>query len=309
MRKFEIVNAASRTIHKAGFKFKKHSPEILVVGGVVGVVTSAVMACKATTKASVIIEEKNALMEQIHEAADTVPVEKYSEEDAKMDTVKVYAQTSVKFAKLYGPAIAVGAVSIAAILGGHNILRKRNIALAAAYKTIDTSFKKYRGRVVEALGEEIDKEFKYGLKAEKVEKKIVDEKGKEKTVTEEVKLMDPNNFSEFSVIFDCGNEGWDKDPEISKFFLMQQQNYANDILKSRGYLFLNEVYEMLGFGRTKAGQVVGWIYDEKHPIGDNFVDFGMFDIAKNPRAADFINGYERAIVLDFNVDGNILDMI
>ena len=91
-------------------------------------------------------------------------------------------------------------------------------------------------------------------------------------------------------------------------FLKDQQRYANDILKSKGHLFLNEVYDMLSIPRTKAGQVVGWIYDEKHPVGDNFVDFGIYDIY-NERARDFVNGYERTILLDFNVDGNILDMI
>ena len=91
-------------------------------------------------------------------------------------------------------------------------------------------------------------------------------------------------------------------------FLFKQQNYANDTLKARGYLFLNEVYDMLGIPRTKAGQVVGWIYDEKHPIGDNFVDFGIVDV-NNERSRAFMNGYERSIILDFNVDGNILDLI
>ena len=65
---------------------------------------------------------------------------------------------------------------------------------------------------------------------------------------------------------------------------------------------------MLGIPRTQAGQIVGWIYDEKHPIGDNKVDFGIYN-TYNEANRNFVNGYERTILLDFNVDGNILDMI
>ena len=136
----------------------------------------------------------------------------------------------------------------------------------------------------------------------------MDDNGNETVTTETVEVADPNHYSPYAIIFDDGNTGWDKDPELTKFFLIQQQNYANDLLKSRGHLFLNEVYDMLGAKRTKAGAQVGWVYDEKNASGDNFVDFGIFDI-NNPKARDFVNGYERVIILDFNVDGVILDLI
>ena len=120
--------------------------------------------------------------------------------------------------------------------------------------------------------------------------------------------MEPTAHDEYSVIFYEGNPGWDKDPETTKYYLMRQQDWANEKLKAQGYLFLNDVYEMLGFNKTKAGQIVGWYYDEKNPVGSNYVDFGMFDIY-NKNKIDFINGDERAIVLDFNIDGNILEYI
>jgi hypothetical protein len=120
--------------------------------------------------------------------------------------------------------------------------------------------------------------------------------------------MDPNGYSDFARIYDDGNPGWAKDPQTNLTFLKYQQAAATQILKSQGYLFLNDVYEMLGFPKTKEGQVAGWIYNEKEPIGDNFVDFGIYDVTKAP-ARDFVNGYERSIVLDFNVDGQILEFI
>ena len=120
--------------------------------------------------------------------------------------------------------------------------------------------------------------------------------------------VDPNMYSDYARIFDDGCTGWSKNAEYNLMFLKQQQAYANTLLKNNGYLFLNEVYDMLGIPRSKAGQVVGWIYDEKNPIGDNFVDFGIYDLY-NEKARDFVNGYERSIVLDFNVDGNVWDLM
>ena len=304
-----LVNSATRTFNRAGLKLKKHSPEIMVTAGVIGVVASAVMACKATTKANSIVDEMKEEMDKIHKAADMVDEEIYSEEDLKKDTSIVYIQTGVKFAKLYGPSIALGALSITSILVGHNILRKRNLALAAAYTAIDTSFKAYRGRVVERFGKELDKELRYNIKAKEVEETVIDKKtGEEKVVKKTIDVADPNEYSDYARFFDDGCNGWSKDPEFNLMFLKQQQSYANDLLKSRGHLFLNEVYDLLGIQRTKAGNIVGWIYDEKNPVGDNFVDFGIYDINR-PKNRDFVNGYERTIILDFNVDGDILSLM
>ena len=218
-------------------------------------------------------------------------------------------QTGIKFIKLYGPSVALGILSITSILVGHKVLRKRNLALAAAYTAIDKSFKNYRSNVVERFGKELDRELKYNIKSKEVEEIVVDEKtGEEKVVKKTIDVVDPSEYSDYARFFEDGCTGWSKDPEFNLMFLKNQQSYANDLLKTRGHLFLNEVYDLLGIPRTKAGNVVGWIYDEEHPVGDNFVDFGIYDINK-PKNRDFVNGYERTILLDFNVDGDILNMI
>lgn len=304
-----IMTTLTRSLSRSGLKLKKHSPEILLVAGIVGAVTSAVMACKATLKANDIVEESRTQIDTIHEVSENPEMaEKYSEEDKKKDLAIVYTQTAVKFIKLYGPSVLLGVASLGCMVGSNRILNKRNVALAAAYATVDKGFKEYRGRVIERFGKELDKELRYNIKAQEFEKVTVDDNGNETVTTETVEVADPNHYSPYAIIFDDGNTGWDKDPELTKFFLIQQQNYANDLLKSRGHLFLNEVYDMLGAKRTKAGAQVGWVYDEKNASGDNFVDFGIFDI-NNPKARDFVNGYERVIILDFNVDGVILDLI
>ena len=304
------MSKLTRTLNRVGLKLKKHSPEILVVTGVVGTVASAVMACKATTKIDEVLAETKDNVEKTKDYVEKKGFsEKYTEEDYKKDLTIFYAKGGLELVKLYAPSVALGALSITAILSGHNVLRKRNVALAAAYATVEKGFKEYRGRVVERFGEELDRELKYNIKAKEVEETTVDEKtGEEKVTKKTVNVADPNKYSTYARFFDDGCTGWTKDPEYNLMFLKNQQRYANDLLKSRGHLFLNEVYDMLGIPRTKAGQVVGWIYDEEYPNGDNFVDFGIYDLY-NEKARDFVNGYEKTILLDFNVDGDIMNLI
>lgn len=311
----ELTTNATRAIHRVGFKLKKHSPEILVVTGVIGGVVSAVMACKATTKVNFVLEETKRQIDIVHEGVEAGEVQgymyngevgmvPYTAEDAKKDTAIVYGQTTLKFIKLYGPSVALGTLSVASILTGHNMLRKRNLALAAAYQVVDTGFKQYRKNVVERFGEQMDKELKYNIKAKEIEETVTDKKGKEKTVKKTIEVGDPSR-SPYTFCFDETGSGWVRDAESNKFFLMQQQDYATEKLRAKGHMFLNEVLDMLGLPRHRAGQTVGWIYDEENPIGDNYIDFGIFDIHCEA-ARNFVNGLEKSVWLNFNVDGDIL---
>ena len=309
--KKELVKTVSSSFNKMGFQLKKHSPEILVVAGVVGTVVSTVMACKATTKVSEILENSKNVIDSIHDCqANEAMADQYTPEDAKKDLAIVYIQTGLKLAKLYAPAVTLGTLSIASILASNNILRKRNVALAAAYATVDKTFKEYRNRVIERFGEQVDKELRYNIKAKKIEKTVVGENGKEKKVKETIQVAEIPGCSDYAKFFDSSSNAWEENAEYNLMFLKAEQNYANDRLKARGYLFLNEVYERLGIPPTKAGQIVGWVYDPDNPNhnGDNYVDFGLYNIHKE-KTRDFVNGYEEVILLDFNVDGPILDLL
>ena len=288
---------------------QKHSPEILAGVGVIGTVTSAVMACKATLKLNDILDDCKETRNKIKEVAENPKYEnEYTQEDVKKDITINYTQTAVKIAKLYAPAVILGSASLGCLLASNDILRKRNAALSAAYMTVDKSFKEYRGRVAERFGEEVEKEIRYNIKAQEIETVVANEDGSETVVMEEAKVMDPNLYSDYAKFFDEANPNWQNDPEYNLMFLKSQQQYANDLLKARGRLFLNEVYDMLGIDRTKAGQVVGWTYNPNNPTGDNFVDFGIYDMSKE-RVRAFVNGYETNILLDFNVDGNVWDLM
>lgn len=321
MKKEEIMNKVSGAFGKVGFKLQKHSPEILMVVGVVGAVASAVVACKATLKVESILDDTKKKMDKIHESKEkgcTAVGMDYSEDDAKKDTVIVYAQTGMKLVKLYAPAVTLGVLSMTSILASNNILRKRNVALSAALTVADKEFKKYRARVIERFGEQVDKELKYNLKAEQViEKEIDPETGEKKKVKKTKFVVNPSDISGYARFFEkytkdeegnsILNPHWESNNEYNLMFIKAQENYANDLLKAKKRLFLNEVYEMLGLPATKAGQVVGWVYDPENPIGDNYVDFGLY--SDNLSYSDFANGFDPAILLDFNVDGNIWELM
>jgi hypothetical protein len=298
--KTEIMKSVNGVTSKAVMKLKKHSPEILVVAGIAGTVVSAVLACKATTKVAEILDETKGTLDTIHEGMETGAIngQEYTNEDGKKDTVVVYAQTGMKLAKLYGPAIILGTLSITSILASNNILRKRNVALGAAYAAIDKSFKEYRGRVIERFGEQVDAELKYGIKAKKFEEIEVDpETGKEKKVKKTVMVADPNLQSDYAVYFDSKSRNYETNPDYNRMFLKAQQAFANDKLQTRGHLFLNEVLDDLDLPRTPAGQIVGWTKDGP----DGYVNFRIVEVERETEDGR----HEPALLLDFNVEGNI----
>lgn len=298
--KTEIMKSVNGVASKTVMKLKKHSPEILVVAGIAGTVVSAVLACKATTKVAEILDETKGTLDTIHEGMETGAIngQEYTTEDGKKDTVVVYAQTGMKLAKLYGPAIILGTLSITSILASNNILRKRNVALGAAYAAIDKSFKEYRGRVIERFGEQVDTELKYGINAKKFEEIEVDpETGKEKKVKKTVMVADPNLQSDYAVYFDSKSRNYETNPDYNRMFLKAQQAFANDKLQTRGHLFLNEVLDDLDLPRTPAGQIVGWTKDGP----DGYVNFRIVEVERETEDGR----HEPALLLDFNVEGNI----
>lgn len=313
MNKGQLSEKFSRGFHNFGLQLKKHSPTILVVTGVVGVVASTVLACKATTKLESILKESNEHVEKIHECMNNkelIESGEYTEKDGKKDLTIVYTQTAMKLVKLYAPAVITGALSIASIVASHSILNKRNVAISAAYAMVDKSFKEYRENVKKRFGDKADFELLHNVKAEKIETVEVDENGNTKKEEKEIYVAEGKltGYSPYAVVFDESNPNWQRDAEYNKMFLVSAERYMNDRLKRVGYVFLNDVYDYIGHPKTKAGQVVGWVYDEKSPVGDNYIDFGIFNI-HSQKACDFVNGYEKSIVLDFNVDGNILDLL
>ena len=301
-------------LNKIKFKAIKNSPSIFMYAGAAGAIVAGVMACKATLKLDAVTKEQREKIVEIKETRDDETVTDYTDKEARQDLAVMYGSMGLSIAKLYAPSVILGGLSLAAMIQSHNILNRRNAALAAALTTATETFNRYRKNVVERYGEEVDKEMRYGIKKEKVTEK--DENGK--NVKKTIDVMDSvNTASDYARYFNDSCSGWVNDPELNLMFLKSQQQYANDLLQAKGYLFLNEVYKMLGLPETKAGCVVGWRYDINNPTGDNYVDFGIYDVNINGYSSDyhcdtiseervdFVNGYIPTILLDFNVDGNI----
>lgn len=302
-----VTTGIRRTAGTVGLKAKEKSPELLLAAGIITGIATVVVACKETLRAEEILDEHKEKIDNIHANTEEIlenDPEVVEDEVLSLEKKAVtarYIKTGAKFAKLYAPAIALGTISIICILVSHNTLKKRYLGVVAAYEALDSAFKAYRSRVAEEFGEEVEERIRHGYKNEKIETE--DEDGKKKK--EEVKVFDrdPNMPSPYARFFDEACNDWKKDPELNLVYLRAKQQMLTDMLRARGHLFLNEVYDELGIPRSKAGAVVGW----KLGMGDDYVDFGLY--SGYDRANDFVNGYERSILLDFNVAGLIYDKL
>jgi hypothetical protein len=289
--------------HKNLLLLKKHSPTILMATGLVGMVTTTVLASKATLNLEPIMDDMdnqlakvNRVQAVIDEDGELAAELEYTDKELQRVKVVIYAKSALSIAKLYAPAAAVGAVSIAAIVGGHVQLTKRNAAMVAAYTALQTGFTKYRQRVVEEFGEVKDQEFT------RPNGVLVEHKDE---VTGEISTQFHVNQSELSFqsnFFDASNENWSDNPQYNAMFLRSQQNYANDRLRKWGHLLLNDVHDMLGLERTHAGQVMGWTWK----TGDEIVDFGIEDILDRKDHIIWDGDRGRSgILLQFNVPGPV----
>lgn len=298
--------------NKVALKVKAKSPEILVATGVACIVGGTVMIAKSAMKHDIVAEEyaaKKADIEAVHNN-EKIAVE-YTDKDYRHDITIVTLRKTGALAKLYLPGITLTATGIACMLGAHNIMKKRNVALVAAYKIMESGFEDYRERVISEYGEEVDRNFKFGTRIDEIETEVINpETNRKNKKKEDILTVDGeklNNLSAYSRLFDETNVNWRRTPSFNKMFLTAQQNYANDMLRAKGHVFLNEVYDMLGMERSSAGAVVGWVLGENEK--DGYIDFGMFDVVKDSHRAEFINEREHSVMLDFNVDGVIYDLI
>ena len=293
-----------KSFKKAQLTVRKHSPEILMVAGVIGTVAGAVMACKETLELENVLDEcKQEKMELEEQYA---MCEEYSEDALKKDQVKLTIKQAAKIVKLYAPSVIMEATSIGVIFASNDIMRKRNASMAAAYATLNSMYKRYRQNVIESYGEEVDKDMRFGVKHEKVTE--IDEDGNKVKI--DARIVDLDNtalaISDYSRFFQAGCKGFDASSgRYNLLYLKGIQAMFNNKLIADGYVMLNDVYRELGFDTIPEGWSIGWVYDEANPIGDNYIDFGLYEARnKNQRA---VNDWEPVILMDFNVDGNLYE--
>lgn len=291
---------------------KAKSPTILIASGIASGIAATIIAVKRHAIAQ---EAKKQFDDDIRNidtchASGYVNVENddgsvtavdYTEETYRKDLRLVYTNKINAYIRAYAPSVALTALSVTCILVSHGIMRRRNTALTAAVASVSEAFRKYRSNVKKEYGEEADYNMRHGLitKAEKV-KEVDPETGKTKTVTKVTKTKRDDGLpwrSDYARCYEAGCRNWTKDANTNRLTLLGFQAFANQKLKENGFLYLNEVYDMLGIDQTMAGHEMGWIYTkEENQHGDNYVDFG-FD-----KAWDFNSGLENSVWLDFNVD-------
>lgn len=302
----KVGTAVSKKCGRTGLKVKKYAPEIWLGVGIATFGGALILAGKETLEAQEVLKEHQKMMHQIEEAKrlaeELNDPDRYTEDKEVSDKKKAYLKTTVNMVKTYAPVVAAAGLSLACIMTSRNILHGRYTGALAAYDALSGTFKAYRKRVKDEYGDLMDRHFLYGT--ELTTEPILDENGKKTKEKRMVESINTDELSdEFSVWFDEGNVNWDPDPQFSKMFLRGMQNMANDVLHSRGHIFMNEVYDLLGFKHTTAGSVTGWIMG----AGDDYVDFGLSDDDKTTRR--FVNGKENIYLLNFNHDGIIYNKI
>lgn len=311
------MNAFVTAFNKTKFWTKKHSPELLIAGGVIMAAGAIVSACFATKKADKILVPATKKISEIHEnLKDTYKINnnQINVAEEKQELAKVYAKTAGKLLLVYSPTIVMFAASVSCILGSHNIMKGRNLALAAAYTTLDNGYKAYRKRVKEKLGDVAEEAIFKDVKDET--KEVADKNGEVETkkvpTAHATKNADP-----FCALYSCGNRGWERSAILNYDYLMAQQAYLNHKFQAQGFLFLSDVYDALGFDagmlgadKVRASHILGWIYDPKDPDNDNYISFGLTDkngLTKEAVAAQ-IRSNEPNFWLEFNCDGDILNL-
>lgn len=279
----KLPTSVTRFAGRTNLTLQKNSPHIFFVAGVAGTMLSTVMACRATLRLEKVLEESKDEIDVIRAREQVV-----GGPDHRALAV-AYGTMGKKMVRLYGPSVLVSAASIGLLTSSHVTMTKRNNTLAATVVALSKAYEEYRERVREEVGEERELELYHGIKD--VEIKTKDGKAI-------IKVVDPNNMSIYARFFDEGSVNWVKNAEYNRLFLAGVQSYLNDLLHARGHVFLNEAYDALGIERSDAGQHVGW---SMYGDGDMFVDFGILEVYN----ANFVNGSEPRILLDFNVDGPI----
>ena len=306
LKNLSVIKKVSFNMGRSMLVARKYSPDVLTYAGVVGVIGATVLACHATTNLRPIIVEAHDKLEDKHDLNLEIEAESGQTQADRIEHARnvaaIYAQTAVQIAKLYAAPAILGSASIGCILGSHGIMKRRNAGLIAAYKALDEGFKRYRSRVVQEYGAEADKMYAGGIH----EDSFVNEEGEKNHKRKVISFDEDGMPSPYARFFDEYSTYWSKSPEINLMTIRCAQNHANEKLRANGHVFLNEVYDSLGIPRSQAGALCGWVLNSRN--GDQVIDFGLYDLKSNA-AREFVNGYERSILLDFNVDGPIYDLI
>lgn len=307
-----IMSLVRSTANTLAFTAKKYAPQIAIFSGIGLGLGGVVTACVATHKLGGVLKESKEELSNIHDKRVVDPeCKEYTKKEEQKDTVKVYAKASGKILNNYKWAIGMEAASVILILVGSKVLNQRYISTAVALAGMTADFKDYRKEVVNRYGEEVDRQIRYGYVTEEIKEKEVDENGKTKTVKKTINVLPEeaaskhrNSELDYCRVFDWTNPWWQNDISYNLTFLRSQQSYFNDLLRANRHVFLNDVLKALGYPATRVGQEVGWNYDPDTD-NDGYIDFRITEAYVD----DEHGSRKKVILLDFNVDGSIINKV
>lgn len=261
MKKLDLA----KLVRDAKLIASKHSPEILTGIGIAGMITTVVLAVKATPKAMELIDSET--HDRHYEHNDDTPL-------TKMDVVKVAW-------KPYIPAVISGTASIACLIGANSVNARRNAAIATAYKLSEAALSEYKDKVVEVIGEKKEKVIREKIAEDRLEKNPVNNSQIFMTEKGNTLFLEPISGQYFR-----------SDIEIVKKTI----NELNEgMLNSPfGYLSVNDLYDALGLEQTSTGDDLGWC------VSKGIIKFDIHaKVAKNGEPCIVLD-YTNAPVYDYN---------
>lgn len=264
-------------VEQAKLKIEKYKPEICVYSGIGMMATGTAAAVVATNKTGKILDdldEQKMLIAELHIDQEAIDVE----------TKKASVKAGLKIAGAYTPAALLTVGGALSILKGFNIIKGRYAGVCTALAIAQQQVEEYRAKVSETVGEE-------------TERKILENSQEKKEES------DRPSKSIYQCWFDERSDEYRNDDANWNYaYVSSVKAYYNEVLQTRGHVFLNEVYSSLGLPTTSEGQVLGWLKDGK---GDGYIDFGIDTLDTK----DFTEGLTTRVLLDFNVDGVVFDKI
>lgn len=278
---------------------KAHAPTIMVVSGVASMAGSVFTASKQTLKVEETLVPHVESLEKIQTGID-LELDSYDTKAVQRDKVVVYTRVAKDLTVLYAVPGVLFIGGACLVFGGHRMLLKRNASLALAFTGLKKAYDTYRSNVRDEFGAEVDQAMLHGYK---IVEHTDPETGKVTTIN--TRDWDAPGADPYNRVFGRGETSqWIDDLSVNKMFIAQQQRMAQILLGNRGYLYLSEVYEALGFPETDVSRVVGWKagYNPDGSKDIPVIDFGLDRALPD----DWKYTQQGQIYLDFNCQGLII---
>ncbi len=263
-----------RIVRSVRTGIQKHSPEILSGVGIAGMITTTVLAVRATPKALILIEEEK---RRINAELRIKTKENGQKHCGKVDRLKPAELIRVTWV-CYIPATVTGILSVACLIGASSVNVKRNAALATAYSLSESALKEYQEKVVQTIGEKKEQEIRDSIAKDKLSRDPV--VNKEIIITGRGETLCYDTIT--SRYFKC---------DIEK--LRRIENELNKQLISEMYISLNEFYYEIGLRTTDLGNDLGW------NIGDGLINLEFSSQLAEDETPCLVIGYQVAPRYDF----------